>query len=109
MKAFTLTAILWVATTSNAHAGYELVCIGYYPQSNHKTVEVDCNNRKEFIETLGRAWTSLRQNSIGGSMENLCREAYRQARGLHPSLGMRPDMASSFLMRCNMGLQYVQD
>jgi hypothetical protein len=109
---------LWVAAAlllaaapivTATQSGYELVCSGYNPQSNHKTVEVDCKNRKAFIDTLRKAWRTLRQNNIGGTTENLCWEAYSQAKDLHPSIGMRPDLASTFLMRCNMGLRYVQD
>lgn len=90
-----------------AHAGYELVCKGRQARSNHKPVAVDCSNRKDFIEKLGMGWRTLRKESIGGSMENMCWEAYNQAKDMHPSISF-DNISDSFLMRCNMGLAYVQ-
>ena len=67
---------------------------------------VKCNNRKEFVETLRAAWMTLRKNSIGGTTEDLCWEAYKDARDMHPSISFE-NISDSFLMRCNMGLAYV--
>jgi len=89
------------------HAGVELVCKGSQARSHHKVVIVNCANRKEFVEILGAAWRELVKNSIGGSVENLCFEAYRDAKDMHPSISFS-NISDSFLVRCNMGLAYVQ-
>ena len=89
-----------------AHAGIELVCKGSGSNSSHRIVYVDCSNRRDFVEKLGAAWRTLRQNSIGGTIENLCWEAYNQARDMHPSISFE-NISDSFLMRCNMGLEHV--
>ena len=91
----------------NVHAGYELICKGRQARSSHKPVAVDCANRKDFIEKLGMGWRTLRKESIGGSMENMCWEAYSQAKDMHPSISFE-NISDSFLVRCNMGLAYVQ-
>jgi hypothetical protein len=88
-------------------AGLELVCKGRQPQSNHKAVYVNCSDRKEFVETLGSAWRTLRKNYIGGTTEDLCWEAYNDAKDIHPSISFN-NISDSFLMRCNMGLAYVK-
>jgi len=99
-------AITCCALTLNAQAGYELVCKGESARSNHKLINVDCSNRKSFIDMLGAAWMELRRNNIGGGLENMCWEAYNQAKGLHPSISFE-GISDSFLIRCNMGLKYV--
>jgi hypothetical protein len=104
LRLWLLSALLF---SSQAFAGYELVCKGRQARSNHKPVLVDCANRKDFVEKLGMGWRTLRRESIGGSMENLCWEAYNQARDMHPSISF-DNISDSFLMRCNMGLAYVQ-
>jgi hypothetical protein len=89
-----------------ANAGFELVCKGRQAQSKQKIVQVDCANRKDFIDKLGAAWRTLRQNSIGGHLENMCWESYSQAKDIHPSISFN-EISDGFLMRCNMGLEYV--
>lgn len=91
----------------NAHAGIELVCKGASASANHKTVYVDCENRKAFVDMLGAAWQELRKNSIGGAMEDMCWKAYNQAKDMHPSISFA-NISDSFLMRCNMGLAYIK-
>ena len=88
-------------------AGLELVCKGRQVQTNNKIIYVNCSNRKEFIETLGAAWQTLRKNYIGGTTEDLCWEAYRDAKDMHPSISF-DNISDSFLMRCNMGLAYIK-
>lgn len=88
-------------------AGMELVCKGHQPQSNNKVVYVNCSDRKEFVETLGAAWRTLRKNSIGGTTEDLCWEAFKDAKDMHPSISF-DNISESFLMRCNIGLAYVK-
>ena len=90
----------------NAYAGYELVCEGNQKHSSHRIVYVDCENRKEFVDKLGAAWMEIRKNSIGGSIENMCWEAYNQAKDMHPSISFKR-ISDSFFSRCNMGLSYV--
>lgn len=101
-----LTFIL-MAIAAPSFAGMELVCKGRSPQSNHKAVYFNCNDRKEFVDTLGKAWRTIRQNSIGGSVENMCWDAYNQAKEMHPSISFS-NISDSFTMRCNMGLAYVK-
>lgn len=103
----TVFSILITAFGGQAQAGMQLVCKGRSVQSKHKVIQVDCSNRKEFVDTLGAAWRTLRKNSIGGSVENLCWEAYNQAREMHPSISFA-NISDGFLARCNMGLAYVQ-
>ena len=102
-KLLILSALVCV---TSAHAGIELVCKGGQPRSNHKPIYVDCENRKAFIDMLGAAWRELRKNNIGGSMEDMCWQSYNQAKELHPSISFS-NISDSFLMRCNMGLAYV--
>lgn len=101
-----LFASLFCVFALNANAGIELVCKGAESRTNHKTIYVDCENRKAFIDMLGAAWQELRKNSIGGSMEDLCWKAYSQAKDMHPSISFS-NISDSFLARCNMGLAYV--
>ena len=68
---------------------------------------MNCSDRKDFVETLGAAWRTLRKNSIGGTTEDLCWEAYKDAKDMHPSISF-DNISDSFLMRCNMGLAYVK-
>ena len=97
---------LFAATSGAALAGFELVCKGGQAQTNRQTVFVDCSNRKEFIDMLGSAWQTLRNNNIGGTLEDLCWEAYSQAKDMHPSISF-DNISDAFLARCNMGLEYA--
>lgn len=96
-----------ITISMSANAGIELVCKGSSPQSSNKPVYLNCSDRKEFVETLGYGWRTLRKNSIGGATEDLCWEAYKDAREMHPSISFE-NISESFLMRCNMGLAYVK-
>lgn len=107
MRKFELMLTTLLIISSNCFAGSEIVCKGNQIQSSNKAIYVNCNDRKEFIEALGAAWRTLRKNSIGGSTENLCWEAYQDARDMHPSISF-DNISDSFLMRCNMGLAYVK-
>ena len=101
--------ILVVALISlplGAQAGLELVCNGQRASYGNKAVQVDCSSRKEVVRTLKSAWLTLRQNAIGGDTENMCFEAYMDAKDLHPSIGFN-GITDSFFIRCNMGLKYV--
>jgi hypothetical protein len=101
-----LFAVFFCVFMLNAHAGLELVCKGAQPKSNGKVIYINCQNRKEFVDTIGSAWRELRKNSIGGHLEDMCWEAYKQAKDMHPSISFA-DISDSFLIRCNMGLEYV--
>ena len=107
MKAIVSPILLSLLISSNAYAGLELVCKWRQPTSNNKPVYVNCSERKEFVDALGSAWHTLRQNSIGGSMEDMCWQSYQQAKDMHPSISFS-NISDSFLMRCNMGLAYVK-
>ena len=103
----TKLALIFLVWASNCYAGTELVCKGNQPLSNNKSIYVNCSDRKEFVENLGAAWRTLRKNSIGGTTEDLCWEAYKDARDMHPSISF-DNISDSFLIRCNMGLAYVK-
>lgn len=90
-----------------AFAGVELVCKGFQQQTNNRSIYVNCSDRKEFIEALGSAWHTLRKNYIGGTMEELCWNAYSDAKSMHPSISF-DNISNGFLSRCNMGLAYVK-
>lgn len=90
---------------NNAYAGTELVCKGRQARSNHRVVTVDCSKRKEFVDSLGAAWRKLREEHIG-QFENICWEAYNQAKDIPPTISFS-NISDGFLMRCNMGLAYV--
>jgi hypothetical protein len=75
--------------------------------STNKPIYINCNDRKEFVETLGSAWRTLRKNYIEGATENLCWEAYKDAKDMHPSISF-VNISDSFLMRCNVGLAYIK-
>lgn len=105
IKWMLVVGLLSVATS--AFAGTELVCKGRSPQSNHKPYYFNCNDRKEFVDTLGKAWRTIRQNSIGGTVEDMCWQAYNQAKDMHPSISFS-NISDSFTARCNMGLAYVK-
>jgi hypothetical protein len=104
-KSISITSLL-LAFAINANAGIELVCKGDNPTSPHRIVYVNCEDRKAFIDMLGAAWQTLRRNNIRGVFEDMCWKAYNQARNLHPSISFE-GISESFLMRCNMGLEYV--
>ena len=108
-KSGLVVVVLTSLNTAPAYAGLELVCKGYRQQTNNSPVLVDCNNRKEVIDILGAAWKELRNNGIGGSLENMCWDSYQDAKKLHPAIGMDPGIASTFLMRCSMGLGYIKN
>jgi len=95
----------FIFTSTQAMAGMELVCKGRQARSNHKVISVDCTKRKEFVDMLGAAWRKLREEHIG-QFENMCWEAYNQAKDIPPSISFS-DISDGFLMRCNMGLAYV--
>lgn len=108
MKHINFILIFYIGIYSNlSFAGEELVCRGRQPQSNNRPVYVNCSDRKEFVETLGAAWRTLRKNYIGGTTEDLCWGAYNDAKDMHPSISFN-NISDSFLMRCNMGLAYVK-
>lgn len=107
MKTPTYLMLLLLLIATNANAGMELVCKGRQPTSNNKPVYVNCGDRKEFVDTLGSAWRTICQNSIGGSMEDMCWKAYQQAKDMHPSISF-DNISDSFLVRCNMGLAYIK-
>jgi hypothetical protein len=86
----------------------ELVCKGAQSQNpSQRAVQVDCNNRKDVVDKLGSAWQTLRKQGIGGSSEDMCWQPFNRVKELHPSISM-DGIASTFLMQCNMALQYVK-
>ena len=93
--------------SSQAIAGYELVCKGASPTSANKPIVVDCSDRKQVVDMLGAAWKEVRSNSIGGSTEDMCWKPYQRAKELHPSISMN-GIAQTFFAQCNMALQYVK-
>jgi hypothetical protein len=112
MRKLLLLSGFYVSTTfalsGAAHAGFELVCNGGQARTNLQPVYVDCTNRNDFINTLGRAWQTLRESNVAGTLEDLCWEAYSDARDMHPSISFH-NISDAFLMRCNMGLEYTNN
>ena len=106
MKKLLVSFWLSLILVSPVHAGYELVCEGYRPQTNNQAVYIDCNNRNAVVDILKTAWMEIR-NNMGGSVEDVCWRGYNQAKDLHPALGMDAGMANTFFMQCNMGLGYL--
>jgi hypothetical protein len=105
MKKYIL--FFFLLSSINTYAGIELICNGRQPNSTNKPIYINCNDRKEFVETLGSAWRTLRKNYIEGATENLCWEAYKDAKDMHPSISF-VNISDSFLMRCNVGLAYIK-
>lgn len=74
----------------------------------HQTINVNCDSRRDVIDILQRAWQTLREQRIGGSLEDMCWDSFKRAESFHPSLGMNPGLASSVLAPCNLALEYVE-
>ena len=106
MKKLVFIFMLILPVSLPAHAGYELICQGYAPQTNHQAVFIDCNDRDAVVEILRTAWMEIRKN-MGGTVEDVCWGGYTQAKDLQPALGMDAGMANTFFMQCNMGLGYL--
>ena len=102
-----IIAILSFFLSASCFAATELVCIGQQASYGRTSVEVDCSNRFAVVESLKRAWLTLRQNNIGGTLEDMCWDAFNDAKDLHPSISFE-GITDSFFMRCNMGLEYVE-
>ena len=89
-----------------ALAGFELVCKGGQARTTLQTVYVNCSNHTEFVDMLGSAWQTLRDNNVGGALEDLCWEAYSKAKDMHPSISF-DGISDAFLAHCNKGLYYA--
>jgi len=107
MKIKCLTGFFLYCATANCYAAAELVCVGQQASYARTSVEVDCSNRYAVVESLKQAWFKLRQNHIGGTLEDMCWDAFNDAKGIHPSISF-VGITDSFFARCNMGLEYVQ-
>ena len=101
-----ITVAFFFATPVSA--GYELVCDGRSPSSSNTPITVDCSNRRAVVETLKKAWTTLRQQGIGGNMEIMCWNPYQQVKKLHPSIPLNDGIAETFFMQCNTALEYAE-
>jgi len=99
--------VLLYLSTSICFGATNLVCSEQEVRYGKTSIEVDCSNRFAVIESLKQAWFTLRQNSIGGSLEDMCWDAYNDAKDLHPSISFE-GIADSFFVRCNMGLEYIE-
>ena len=55
MKKLFFIFMLILPVSPPAHAGYELICQGYAPQTNHQAVFIDCNDRDAAVEILRTA------------------------------------------------------
>ncbi|MDA0361052.1 MAG: hypothetical protein O3A69_08270 [Proteobacteria bacterium] len=102
-----LVGLLFYCFTANCFSATELVCVGQQANYGRASIEVDCSNRFAVVESLKRAWLALRQQNIGGSLEDMCWDAYNQAKDIHPSISFE-GITDSFFMRCNMGLEYIE-
>ena len=102
-----LLGVLLYLSTASCFGATELVCSGQEASDEKTRIGVDCSNRFVVVESLKQAWFTLRQNNIGGSLEDMCWDAYNDAKGLHPSISFE-GITDSFFIRCNMGLEYVE-
>jgi hypothetical protein len=93
--------------TASCFGAIELVCSGQEASYGRTRSEVDCSTRFAVVESLKQAWFTLRKNNIGGSLEDMCWDAYNDAKDLHPSISFE-GITDSFFIRCNMGLEYVE-
>jgi len=84
----------------------EMVC-GESSYRDKNNIFVNCQSRFEIIKNLKDSWLLLRKNYIGGQLENLCYEAYMDAKKMHPSIDLAP-MVDVFFVRCNMGLEHLK-
>ena len=106
MKNFFL--ILMIIFLSKNVNSLELLCNGEKPRlQNQKQIFVNCSNRKEVIDILGWSWQKLRQQGIAGVTEDMCYKPFKRAKELHPSIPF-DGIAQTFLMECNMALQYIK-
>ena len=102
-----LGLLLYANSSANSYAAVELVCTGQSAQAGKRAFAVDCSDRNAVINAIQSAWLTLRENNIGGSLENMCFKALTQAKSLHPSISFE-GISDSFFVRCNMGLEYVK-
>ena len=104
-KFFLIVMIVFLFKNVNS---LELLCSGEQSRlQNQKQIFVNCSNRKEVIDILGWGWQKLRQQGIAGVTEDMCYKPYIRAKELHPSISF-DGVAQTFLMECNMGLQYLK-
>src|SRR3546814_12287877 len=96
-----------IGASTPAMAGYELVCEGNFPQSQHQTVFVDCNSRKAVADKLKAAWSTIRNKGIRGDVEDMCWKPLQTVQELHPSMSLR-GIAPTLLRQCNYGLEYAE-
>ena len=102
---FLIVMIIFLSKNVNS---LELLCNGEKPRlQNQKQIFVNCSNRKEVIDILGWSWQKLRQQGIAGVTEDMCYKPFKRAKELHPSIPF-DGIAQTFLMECNMALQYVK-
>ena len=102
-----LLGVLLYLSAASCFGAIELVCSGQEASYGKTRSEVDCSTRFVVVESLKQAWLTLRQNNIGGSLEDMCWDAYNDAKDLHPSISFE-GITDSFFIRCNMGLEYVE-
>ena len=102
---FLIVMIIFLSKNVNS---LELLCNGEPPRlQNQKQIFINCSNRKEVIDILGWGWQKLRQQGIAGVTEDMCWKPYNRAKELHPSIPF-DGIAQTFLIECNMALQYVK-
>jgi hypothetical protein len=107
MKFKFLVGVLFYLFTSSCFAAAELVCVGQQVKYGRTGIEVNCDDRFAVVESLKQAWFTLRRNNIGGTLEDMCWDAFNDAKDLHPSISFA-GITDSFFVRCNMGLEYVK-
>ena len=107
MKFKVLVGVLFFLVINNCFAAAELVCGGQQAKYGRTAIEVNCDDRFTVVQSLKKAWFTLRQNNIGGTLEDMCWTAYNDAKDLHPSISFA-GITDSFFVRCNMGLEYVK-
>jgi len=86
----------------------ELYCAGQKQRDpSQRGVKVDCSDRSEVIGHLGGAWRVLRENSIGGTMEDMCWKPYKKAKEIHPAVDST-GWAPAMFAQCNVALRYIK-
>lgn len=104
VKSSKILTVLTFFLALNAEAGYELVCRGQQPTSNHRVIYVNCENRQEVEEALGASWQELINKKIAVILQNSCKSSYFEARAMS---NLNSVMAKALFMNCNNGLKFI--
>ena len=102
MKAHVLAAVVALGLAmpvGSVCAGYEFICDGAKPYSQHAVIEVDCSDRTAVLDIL-------RSAGIGGPLGNMCWESYNDIQELHPGIPLK-GIAATMFIKCNLAKDTV--